>query len=101
MMSPFVPHITEELWHLIGYESFILNEPWPEYNLAFTKSDQITLVVQINGKVRARVEVDRDTDKQELESIALSNDRIRQLIEGKTVKKVIVVPNKLVNIVVS
>jgi len=101
MLSPFVPHITEELWHLIGHESFILNEPWPGYNPAFTKSDLITLVVQINGKVRARVEVDRDTDKQELERIALSNDRIRQLMEGKTVKKVIVVPNKLVNIVVS
>jgi len=101
MMSPFVPHITEELWHLIGYDSFILSEKWPKYNSDFTKSDSITLVLQINGKVRARVEVDRDTDKAELEKIAMSNDRIKQLVQGKTIRKIIVVPNKLVNIVVS
>lgn len=100
LLSPFVPHITEELWHNAGFKTYLFNERWPEYNKAYTKSDTITLVVQINGKLRARVEVERDTDREKLKDIALNNDRIKGLIGDKEIKKIIVVPNKLVNIVV-
>ncbi len=100
LLSPFVPHITEELWHRIGYNSYLFNEKWPSYNKDFTKSDTITLVVQINGKVRAKIDVERDTDREQLQEIAVNNERINSLIGEKEIKKVIVVPNKLVNIVV-
>ena len=100
LLSPFVPHICEELWHGIGHDHFIFHELWPEYNEKFTKQDMITLVIQVNGKLRERLEVQRDTDNETLKKIALDNEKIKKYTQGKKVLKVIVIPNKLLNIVV-
>ena len=100
LLSPFVPHICEEIWHDIGYDSYILHESWPKYNERFTKQDMITLVIQVNGKLRERLEVQRDTDRETLKKIALDNEKIKKYTQGKNVSQVIVIPNKLLNIVV-
>lgn len=100
LLSPFVPHITEELWHKLGYKSFLLNEPWPSFNPDLAKEDIITVVIQINGKLRSRLQVPRNTPDGELERLALENEKIKKYTEGKHVVKVIVVQGKLVNIVV-
>jgi len=100
LLSSFVPHITEELWHEIGYDRFIIHEHWPDYNDKLAKQDTITVVVQVNGKLRERLGVQRDTEEDVLKELALQNEKIRKHIEGKNIVKVIVVPNKLLNIVV-
>ncbi len=100
LLTPFVPHITEELWHALGFKSFVLNEPWPRFNEELAKQEIITVVVQVNGKLRARFEVPRDTQKDELERLALEHKKIKHYTTGKTIAKVIIVQGKLVNIVV-
>ncbi|MEC9072641.1 MAG: class I tRNA ligase family protein, partial [Myxococcota bacterium] len=99
-LNPMAPHITEELWERLGHQTCLAEAPWPSYDPALCVDDQVEIVVQVNGKVRARLTVARDTDRAEVESLALSNERIQQWTEDKTVRKVIVVPNKLVNLVV-
>jgi leucyl-tRNA synthetase len=100
VLAPFAPYICEELWEEIGGPFSIHRQPWPEWDEELAKADTITLVVQVNGKVRERIEVDADIDPQQMERIALESPRIKQLVEGKTVRKTVVVPGKLVNIVV-
>ncbi|MBN2323488.1 MAG: leucine--tRNA ligase [Spirochaetes bacterium] len=100
LLSPFVPHITEELWHRIGFDGFLIDQPWPSYNPHLAKEEIITLVVQVNGKLRARLEAPRDTDDSMLERMALDDERVKKYTTGKTVRKVIVVGGKLVNVVV-
>ncbi len=100
ILSPFAPHLAEELWHLLGGGETLAYEPWPKFDPALTKADEIEVPVQINGKVRLRLMVPAEISKEELEKTALADERVRQLIEGKQVRKVIVVPGKLVNIVV-
>lgn len=100
LLSPFVPHISEEIWHRVGYKSNISKEPWPEYNEALTLQDNVTVVIQVNSKLRARMEVQRDTEEEVLKKTALQNERIRKYTEGKNIIKVIIVKNKLLNIVV-
>ncbi|BAT71910.1 leucyl-tRNA synthetase [Thermosulfidibacter takaii ABI70S6] len=100
VISPFVPHFADEVWELLGNEGFTLEQKWPEYKDEWTKESEITLIVQVNGKVRAKINVPAGLPKEELEKIALSNDRVQKWIEGKNIVKVVVVPNKLVNIVV-
>ncbi len=99
-LSPFVPHFADEVWSLLGNEGFTLNERWPEYNEEWTKEEFITLVVQVNGKVRARIEAPSGLSEEEMKKIAVENERIKKWIDGKSIVKIIVVPNKLVNIVV-
>ncbi len=99
LLSPYAPHLSEELWEMAGGTGSTALESWPEYDEALTKDDEIELVLQVNGKVRAKLTVPADTPKDELEKLALENERIRELTEGKTIRKVIAVPNKLVNIV--
>ncbi|MCA9524239.1 MAG: class I tRNA ligase family protein, partial [Myxococcales bacterium] len=101
LLSPFCPHIAEELWRRLGHAQSLAHEAWPSYDEALTIDDVVTLVVQVNGKLRARLDVPRSADKDELERLALGHERIKPYIEGKTVRKVIVVPEKLVNVVVS
>ncbi len=101
LLHPFAPHITEELNELIGNQSSLVFAPYPKADPEKMIEDTITMVISINGKVREKVEVSVDEDREKLEKMALSNARIKTLIEGKTVRKVIVVPNKLINIVVS
>lgn len=100
LMAPFVPHVCEELWEILGHEAGMFNEQWLNYDETATKADEMLIVVQVNGKVRSRITVAADADNAEVEKIALADERIQELTEGKTLRKVIVVPKKLVNIVV-
>jgi leucyl-tRNA synthetase len=100
LLSPFAPHIAEELWHALGHKDTLAYEPWPKFDPALTKADEIEVPVQINGKLRTKLTVPPDTDKAALEKIALADERVKSLIEGKQIKKIIVVPGKLVNIVI-
>ncbi|HLR62706.1 MAG TPA: leucine--tRNA ligase [Lentibacillus sp.] len=99
MLSPVAPHLSEEMWKLLGHEGTITYEKWPEYDESKLVEDEVEIVVQIMGKVRAKINVAKDISKEELEKQAMENERIQELVEGKTVRKVIVVPGKLVNIV--
>lgn len=100
LLNPVAPHITEELWSLMGNDETIAYEKWPNYDTDKIVDDEIEIGVQVNGKLRSTVRVMKDEDKDKVEKIALSNDRIRQNIDGKEIVKVIVVPNRIVNIVV-
>ncbi len=100
LLAPFAPHLAEELWHVLGHRDSLAYERWPAFDPALTKAEEAEVVVQINGKVRLRLTVPAEIDKAELEKTVLADERVRQLIEGKQVRKVIVVPGKLVNIVV-
>ena len=99
MLSVYSPHIGEEFWEKLGNSKTIAYEPWPEWEEALTKDDEITVVVQINSKVRAKIQLSADTSKDDMEKAALSHEKVKEWIEGKNVVKVIVIPGKLVNIV--
>lgn len=101
LISPFAPHFADELWESLGNRGFTLEEKWPTYDEELTKEEMVTLVIQINGKVRSKVEIPAGLPEEEQKRIALENDRVKSLIEGKRVVKVVLVPNKLVNIVVA
>ena len=100
LLAPYAPHLTEELWEISGKAPSIANESWPTYDEALTIDDEITIIFQVNGKLRAKVEVQRGLDKAALEELALGHERIQEWISGKSIKRVIAVPDKLVNIVV-
>ncbi|MEG0397805.1 MAG: class I tRNA ligase family protein, partial [Cetobacterium sp.] len=100
MLSPFTPHFCDELWAEMGNEGYLYNETWPEHVEALTIADEIVVAVQVNGKVRGSVEVDRNISKEELEELALNIENVKKHLEDKTVAKVIIVPGKIVNIVV-
>ncbi|MBO0471281.1 leucine--tRNA ligase [Enterococcus sp. DIV0242_7C1] len=99
LLAPIAPHIGEELWAILGNEESLTNAPWPTYDEAALVEDEVEVVFQVNGKVRAKLNVPRGMSKEELEEKALAAEEIQSFIEGKTVRKVIVVPEKLVNIV--
>ena len=98
MLSPFVPHICEEMWEHMGQKQSVTTMRWPEYDEGALVRDSVEIVVQINGKVKEKLVVAADADKQELEKIALENDRIKHLLDGKTVVKVVAVAGRLINI---
>jgi len=100
LVSPYAPHIGDELWEMLGGDGFIVNAPWPAWDEAMTQDDVVTVVVQVNGKLRAEFEAAHDADQEQLKASALAHERIKPLVDGKTVRKVIVVQGKLVNIVV-
>ncbi|SHJ82497.1 leucine--tRNA ligase [Paramaledivibacter caminithermalis] len=100
LLCPFAPHITEELWYIIGKESSIHTESWPKYDEKALVKEEIEIVIQVNGKVRNKICVNKSISKDELEKLSLNNERIKSFIEGKNIVKVICVPRKLVNIVV-
>ncbi|EOL49020.1 leucine--tRNA ligase [Enterococcus caccae] len=99
LLAPIAPHIGEELWSILGNEDSLTNAPWPTYDEAALIEDEVEVVFQVNGKVRAKLSIARGLSKEELEEKALATEEIQSFIEGKTVRKVIVVPDKLVNIV--
>jgi leucyl-tRNA synthetase len=99
LLSPIVPHITHVLWEQLGYEDMVVNAPWPVPDEAALIRDTIPLIVQVNGKLRAQIEVPVDAGKAHLEQAALAAPNVQRFIDGKTVRKIIVVPEKLVNIV--
>jgi len=100
LLSPISPHITQEMWKHMGRSGLLMNEPWPEADSSALKRDALELIVQVNGKLRSRVTVAADLDKEGIEKTALSDENVQRHTEGKSVRKVIVVPGKLVNIVV-
>jgi leucyl-tRNA synthetase len=100
LLAPVCPHIGEELWQKLGHEDTITYEPWPEYDESKLVEDEVEIVVQINGKVRAKLLMPKDATKEQMEQQALEDEKIKEHIDGKTVRKVVTVPGKLVNIVV-
>jgi leucyl-tRNA synthetase (EC 6.1.1.4) len=99
-LSPITPHICHYLWRALGNETAIINETWPSVDEAALAQDEVQIIVQVNGKLRAKLMLSADTDKTQVEAQALADENVVKFTEGKTVVKVIVVPNKLVNIVV-
>ena len=100
LLSPFVPHICEELWQALGYEGTLEESGWPIWDEDALVADTLLIVVQVNGKVRGKVTVPADADKEAVEVAALADNNVARFIEGQTVRKVIVVPGRLVNVVV-
>jgi leucyl-tRNA synthetase len=100
LLAPFAPHLAHELWEMLGEKGNLLRSPWPKYDPALAKEDEIEIPVQINGKLRGLIVVPVDSSKEVIEQRALSEEKIKATIAGKQVVKVIVVPGKLANIVV-
>ena len=99
MIAPVVPHIAEEIWEKLGHNDTITYEAWPTFDESKLVDDTVEIAVQINGKVRARIIVAKDSTKEELEQIALEDDKVKEFLDGKEVKKIIGIPGRLVNIV--
>jgi leucyl-tRNA synthetase len=99
LLSPVCPHIAEELWEKLGNEGTITYQAWPMFDEAKLVEDEVEIVVQVNGKLKAKLYVPADATREKMEEIALADDAVKESIEGKTVRKVIAVPGKLVNIV--
>jgi leucyl-tRNA synthetase len=100
LLSPMAPHLAEELWQVLGHEHTLVYERWPTYDPALLKDEQIEVPVQVNGKLRGRIVVASDAGGEVIEATARADPKIAVLLEGKTVKKVVTVPGKLVNFVV-
>ena len=100
LIAPFAPHIADELWEIIGNKTFTFEEEWPTFEEELTKEHKMNLVVQINGKIRETIPAKIGLPKEEYEKLAFDSEKIKKAIEGKEIVKVIVVPNKLVNIVI-
>jgi len=100
LLYPIAPHLCEEIWQKLGHEDLMVFESYPVADPKKMKEEELTIVISINGKVKDKVVVDADISKQEMETLAKSRDKIKKLIDGKQIVKVIVVPKKLVNIVI-
>ncbi|MEJ2580490.1 MAG: class I tRNA ligase family protein, partial [Acidobacteriota bacterium] len=100
LLSPYAPHLCEELWQRLGEEELIAHAAWPSWDPELARDEMITIVIQVNGKKRDELQVDREIGKDELESLALASENAQRFFDGKEPKKVIVVPGRLVNIVV-
>ena len=100
LLAPIVPHITEELWVLLGRTEGLADVPWPAFDSTVASEEEITIVIQINGKVRSRISVPADEEADQIKSLALADERIARMIEGKRIVKEVYVPKKLVNIVI-
>jgi len=100
LLAPFAPHMMEELWEILGHEGSVHDLPWPTYDLEKTVRDVVEIVVQINGKVKERLTIEREAGKEAVEKLVMEIEKIKSATEGKEMKKFIYVPGKLVNIVV-
>lgn len=101
LLNPIAPHLTEELYqNVLNFTTSIAYSKWPEYDESILVEDKVTVVIQVNGKLRDKIEVEINLDKDQLERIALESEKVKSFIEGKEIRKVIIVPNKIVNIVV-
>ncbi|HFA59473.1 MAG TPA: leucine--tRNA ligase, partial [Rhodospirillales bacterium] len=99
LLSPIVPHITHHLWRRLGHAEAVIDVPWPEPDPDALVREEIELVVQVNGKVRSRIRVPADADREAIEQAALADERVRRFVGDGEVRKVIVVPGRLVNVV--
>ncbi|MCR1954074.1 leucine--tRNA ligase [Clostridioides mangenotii] len=100
ILAPFAPHLGDELWSMIGKDGSIFSISWPKYDDSALVQDEVEVVVQVNGKVRDKMNIPANTSKEDMEKLAMENTKIKDFVEGKTVVKIVGVPNKLVNIVV-
>ena len=100
LLAPITPHVAHQLWRDLGYGEDILNAPWPEHDAAALVQDELELVVQVNGKKRGDIRVPREADKQAIEALVLGDSGVQKYIGGQAVKKVVVVPGRLVNVVI-
>ena len=101
LLSPFSPHVAEELWAELGNPPSILRAKWPDIDRAALARDEIEMVIQVNGKIRGRITVPTGMGAKELEAKALADEQVQKFIDGKTVRKLVVVPGRLINIAVS
>ncbi len=99
MLNPFMPHLAEECWALLGYNTLMANESWPEVDRSLLIDDTVTIAVQVNGKRRDEIVVPRASPKDELEAAALKLESVLRAVDGRPIKKVIVVPERIVNVV--
>ena len=100
LLSPYAPHLAEEIWHKLGHQYSLAYEKWPEYKEEFTKSSLVTVAFSVNGRVRAKKEVEYDMNEKDLEQNALDEEAVKKHVYGKQIVKIIVVRNKMVNVVV-
>jgi leucyl-tRNA synthetase len=100
LLAPFAPHLAEEIWQRLGQEESVHLSCWPGWDAEAAREEEITVVVQVNGRLRDRLTVLPDTPEESLKTDALASPRVRPYLEGKSIRQVVVVPNKLVNIVV-
>ncbi|MCK4495087.1 MAG: class I tRNA ligase family protein, partial [Candidatus Aminicenantes bacterium] len=100
LLSPFAPHICEELWARMGNKTLLAYTSWPSFDSSLAKEERVTIVVQVNGKLRDKFEVERDLSEIQIKEKALGLNRIKNIRVGKKVKKIIYIKNKLVNIVI-
>jgi leucyl-tRNA synthetase len=100
MLAPIIPHLCHKLWQELGHDDVILDAAWPQVDESALVQDSIEMVVQVNGKLRAKMQVSADTDKASCEAMAIDNEQVKKFIGDHAIRKVIVVPNKLVNIVI-
>jgi len=99
LLAPATPHLAEELWHRLGHVTSVHLEPWPTWDEALTVDRLVTVVIQVNGKVRDQLEVTPGLPEQEVRPLVLERPRIRELLDGKSVRRFVYVPDRLVNLV--
>ncbi|MFW5970795.1 MAG: leucine--tRNA ligase [Desulfovermiculus sp.] len=100
-LYPMVPHVCEELWELTGYDTYLALWSWPEHDPDALHKEEMLIVVQVNGKLRGKISVPSNAEQEEIKTLALGNEKVKKYVQGKEVKKVVVVPQKLVNVVVA
>jgi leucyl-tRNA synthetase len=98
-LNPMIPHITEELWSVLGNSTLLVKTPWPTINPELLVEDSVVVAIQINGKLKTTITLPINTPQAETEKIAMNDARVITALEGKTIRKVVVVPNKIVNVV--
>jgi len=101
LLGPFCPHLTEELWQLLGHTESLFGEPWPQPEVAALTREEVTVVVQVDGKVRSRLTVGVGTEEGHVKALALADERVQPWLAGRQVARVVVVPGRLVNVVTS
>ncbi len=100
LIGPMMPHLAEELWQTLGHERLLADEAWPVADPALVVEETATVAVQVNGKLRATIELPRDSGQAEAEAAALAQPTVQRAMEGKPVRKIILVPNRIINVVV-
>ncbi|HZM09279.1 MAG TPA: class I tRNA ligase family protein, partial [Candidatus Limnocylindrales bacterium] len=100
MLAPFAPYLAHELWEMLGETSELLRAPWPQYDSALAKEEEVEIAIQVNGKIRSRITIPADAEEAQVRELALADEKVKAAIAGKEVVKVLVVKGRLVNIAV-